>query len=246
MDDTLILESQTLTPDKLVIRNKIKNFLIVEDDPFWQKKIVLDIQNEFENAQCLTVSSAEAALDVLRQKRYFDAIVADHWLQGEFSGMDVWKNLSDLHKDTAFVLVSGDSLSSLDSQSIQAADIQFMQKPFNSYDLSQVINSARPMLIDLRPKMRTSDIVDWMLVGAAGLFMCLVFITGLLAVGSTHSARQSMVEMRTKLNPASEATSTLSRFEVESVVTPKLKAQLGRIVQESQEAYLYQMERKSN
>ncbi len=87
-------------------RRYLKRILLVEDDPQWQKLISYAVKLTDLDLQLRVVRSAKAAQHLLYRDSNFDLIIADHYLEGEDTGMELWQICQQQHRKIPFVLIS--------------------------------------------------------------------------------------------------------------------------------------------
>lgn len=103
------LPSQDETPQSSYFfaepKSEAKTFLVVEDDftyqPLWEK-IIKTVDPKAQIRWCLT---AEGAEELMRKKENFDVIIADIFLAGPRTGIDLWKRFKN--SNSQFLFASG-------------------------------------------------------------------------------------------------------------------------------------------
>lgn len=81
------------------------HFLVVEDDPVTQRILKEFVQTTYRDVECYTAESAEQALRIL-DKNEVDLVICDYFLEGHYTGLDLWYSASALYPDTEFVITS--------------------------------------------------------------------------------------------------------------------------------------------
>lgn len=106
-------------------------FLIVEDEPISQKILTEYSKNSCQDVQCFVASSAKDALRIL-DSTIIDLIVSDYFLEGYYTGLDLWYSASSLHPETEFIITSQMKLSQyLDIVSGVKYPPSFLAKPLS-------------------------------------------------------------------------------------------------------------------
>lgn len=85
-----------------------KNVLLIEDEPYWQFIVGESIRSFQNNVNVRCVRSVAQAEDVLMQTgEAYDLIISDHYLQGDQTGIDLWKKCQDHYENIPFLMISG-------------------------------------------------------------------------------------------------------------------------------------------
>ncbi len=80
-------------------------FLVVEDDPVTQKILKEFVQSTYRDVECLTAESAVQALKILDNNQ-IDLVICDYFLEGHYTGLDLWHSAVALYPETEFVITS--------------------------------------------------------------------------------------------------------------------------------------------
>lgn len=125
--------------------SETKKILVLEDDPtclMILERIVLSIA---PNAKIALIQDAEEALSMLRRGTKgssgpFDLIIADVFLEGRKTGIDVWQAVQSLCPDTPLLVISSMSTPSfLASVGRDSISPPFLPKPLIIGEAKQVI-----------------------------------------------------------------------------------------------------------
>ncbi len=98
LDPSFILEKSNTAERKI---------LVVEDDPEWQNLIGTAIRKFDNSAHVKYAFSAHGAQYLLGQNPHYDLIIADHFLRGNTTGLDLWKECQKKYHNTPFMMMSG-------------------------------------------------------------------------------------------------------------------------------------------
>ncbi|MGE3683917.1 MAG: response regulator [Bdellovibrionales bacterium] len=141
-----------------------KSVLIVDDDPFWQEVIRLEVERALGSCSVTMVTNVDQASRLLHQNTY-DLVVADHFLEGEKTGYDLWQLCQAEGVGVPFLLTSGQLLP------INAAkqSVEFTPKPIGSADMSQKV-------IGLLHPTRSIHLEGQVLIVLAGLVIWAVLV----------------------------------------------------------------------
>src|SRR6185503_8862720 len=101
------------------------NILVVEDDPFWQKIIRNNIARVQENCAISFVTSGADAMNLLDAGRDFSLVIADHFLEGEMTGHELWLSCQQNGIEVPFLLTSGNA----DLATDQFIGVRFLTTP---------------------------------------------------------------------------------------------------------------------
>jgi CheY-like chemotaxis protein len=97
--------------EKSLSRPHLKRILLVEDDPFWQTLIsrsLLSSDTSDNNIEFRFVRSAkQAEAEIFEHDSAFDLIIADQFLYGGSTGLDLWRKCQISQSEIPFVLLSG-------------------------------------------------------------------------------------------------------------------------------------------
>jgi two-component system NtrC family sensor kinase len=110
-----------------------QSVLLVDDDPLLLKVNARVLGREFH---VCTVSSAEAALDLVRAGTWFDAILCDLCLPG-MTGDELFEGLRDDHpvQATRFAILSGLPTIDANARVVQALGDRWLEKPIRPAEL---------------------------------------------------------------------------------------------------------------
>lgn len=85
-----------------------QSMLLVEDSEESEKMFKLLCRAVNKNIDVNCVQSGELALYILESgKQKYDYVVADHFLAGSLTGLDLWKECQENHKEIPFMMTSG-------------------------------------------------------------------------------------------------------------------------------------------
>jgi CheY-like chemotaxis protein len=112
---------------------------LVEDDPFWQRAISRKIENSARNCRVYIATSAEQAIKMLALDHRYSLIVADHYLEGDKTGYDLWWNCKLRGVNVPFLLTSGNI--EFPDEMYKNLPVKFVSKPLVGKELKQ--NLAR-------------------------------------------------------------------------------------------------------
>jgi DNA-binding NtrC family response regulator len=107
--------------------------LLIEDDEWIRDSLKLFFESE--GCHIVTVESAEAGLDVVKQ-RNFDIIITDYRLPG-LSGIDFVERLSADQKGALTLLITAYRSKEVMSKAHSAGVHETIFKPFNSEDIKR-------------------------------------------------------------------------------------------------------------
>ena len=110
--------------------------LIVDDDDA-VRSILCDLLSD--RYECHTASMAEEALQYLEVKKY-DAVLTDISMPG-LTGVDLLQRVQQRGSGTPVILISGKG-SEQDKSLIEAGAFAYVTKPFNLYEIEQVVERA--------------------------------------------------------------------------------------------------------
>lgn len=88
-------------------KNERTTVLLVEDDPVWQGLLRQSIKAQNPSADVHTVSSVKKAKRMIDTFADINFVIADFWLEGEETGLDLWKDCESLNRPIPFLLISG-------------------------------------------------------------------------------------------------------------------------------------------
>ncbi|WP_196137312.1 sigma-54 dependent transcriptional regulator [Aliikangiella sp. G2MR2-5] len=121
------------------------NVLIVEDDSALREALSASLKISGFNTEA--ADSAEMALSLLNDKYIPDMVVTDIQM-GKMSGIELLKNLRKNNSDIPVILMTayGDVSDAVDAMKHGACD--YLQKPFEAKELTQLIESYLPRFED--------------------------------------------------------------------------------------------------
>src|SRR4051812_7652645 len=85
------------------------HILLVEDDPIWEAMLRQSIRSKNPGTQVLAVSSVEKARSIINSNAEIDFVISDFSLDGEETGMDLWREFETSQRRVPFLLISGTS-----------------------------------------------------------------------------------------------------------------------------------------
>jgi CheY-like chemotaxis protein len=117
-------------------RNGKSRLVLIVEDEVLLRTFVAD---EFRNAgwQVDEASSAEAAIQLMRDGRPIDIVFTDIQLAGQLSGWDVGEQCRDLREDVAIIYASGNAK----DRSRRVAGSLFIDKPYVAEDVIEACRS---------------------------------------------------------------------------------------------------------
>jgi CheY-like chemotaxis protein len=80
--------------------------LVVEDESESEWLIASTLRSVRRNADLKWVKSAEEAEILLKAGEHYDLIIADHYLKGEKTGLDLWKSCYEKYRSIPFMMTS--------------------------------------------------------------------------------------------------------------------------------------------
>lgn len=87
---------------------KEKRVLLIEDDPYWQQIVGRTMKTIDKNISLRCVRSVNHAEQVLyNNNNNFNLIIADHYLDGDATGLDLWRKFKKSNNDIPFLMISG-------------------------------------------------------------------------------------------------------------------------------------------
>ena len=84
-----------------------KSVLVLEDDPQWQLIVSQILKKVDTDVTIRCVPTTQAAIQLLALGEKFDLVVADQYLDGVMTGLDLYRHLRALRDQTSFVMLSG-------------------------------------------------------------------------------------------------------------------------------------------
>ncbi|MBI4127934.1 MAG: response regulator [Parcubacteria group bacterium] len=119
-----------------------RDVLIVEDDLSYKIMLERILRSIDPRLKIKWTTTAEAAKAVF-QKEHYALVIADFALEGDGTGLDLWKALRERHPTVPFILISGyASAGPAKTASGYATDLPFLTKPFPAMRCRQMIESA--------------------------------------------------------------------------------------------------------
>lgn len=88
-------------------KHNLSQVLVVEDETHWQFLIGETLKSKYKDVNLRFARSASFAKNILDRDGSFDLIVADYALEGDKTGLDLWKDFSVEYPDIPFVMLSG-------------------------------------------------------------------------------------------------------------------------------------------
>lgn len=156
---------------------KSKNVLVVEDDPYWQFKIENSLKDFDKDMHIECVSSAEQAEQKMAKNKIYDVIIADHYLDGNETGLDLWKKCHDKMTHQTFLMISG--IKEIDFRNMAPdKDLVYLEKPLdtekfygvlteqmnkNQWDFYDEIHQERIGFFEALFRPMADEFVEWML-----------------------------------------------------------------------------------
>ncbi len=122
-----------------------KNVLIVEDDIEMSTLIDRVIKRIDSTAILDWSASAEDAIQMIRKEfdqgslKPYDLIIADIYLDGQKTGLDLLELCSSLYPKIPFILTSANDISSYLKVMVFPNPVHFLKKPFHPGDLRNLI-----------------------------------------------------------------------------------------------------------
>ncbi|MGH1376928.1 MAG: sigma-54-dependent transcriptional regulator [Alphaproteobacteria bacterium] len=135
------------------------SILIVDDED--DIRMLIRGLLEDEGYNILEANSSEAAYEVF-ETSIPNLVIQDIWLQGsENDGIDVLKNIKEMHKDIPFIMISGHGTIETAVSAIKFGAYDFIEKPFKSDRLllmiSRALENAALRQENAELKLRTSQ-----------------------------------------------------------------------------------------
>lgn len=177
--------------------------LIVEDDALMQAQFTSLIRALDFEVEIRRVSTAEEAEDLLSDEtnNHFDLIIADQFLEGTKTGLDLWRYCKAHCPEIRFILTSGEQLKNyLNQFAPSQGRPDFLGKPFTVQEASQKFerslkevngnkiwstiekrdNEPTPMPITIHPTSRFSsrEVQLLLFALAIGLLALYAHVTG--------------------------------------------------------------------
>ena len=111
------------------------NALVVDDDPFSQKKFRNYLAKCFQQLNVDLADTYESGLRLLNSHRLPNLIIVDLYLGGQKTGIDLIKSLGKLSSPPSLILTSAARLSTIKDQlPSDLENLKFLHKPFHLED----------------------------------------------------------------------------------------------------------------
>ncbi len=208
------------------------------------------------NMRLKCVKTAEEAQQLLQSNSNFDLIIADHFLAGQKTGLDLWRNCQERFRQIPFMMTS----SLTNEEFIQKTDHEwnyplFLHKPFNRKDCQQMIEwylgetpkvrrKAKPLQNQSEAKAVSKSILEkiFRLLGAATFIAFLIFSTQVKMSKKVLPENLRQNEFKT-IQPANIINEKLEIpkvtpkkvIEFKDVFTPDLMHRIARIEKRADE-----------
>jgi|GEM_PF-596984 len=118
-------------------KEKARSILIIDDDEQIRKLLANVLA---EQAECVTVSSAEAALTILTSCN-FDLVISDINMPG-ISGLDLVPRISEMSPDTIVVMISGEQTVESAIEAMRVGAYDYVTKPIDIRHVSAAVDRA--------------------------------------------------------------------------------------------------------
>ncbi len=106
--------------------------LVIEDEEESSLLVQAVLRSIDHQIRVEWIRTAEGAESLLRSGKFFDLIIADHFLEGKKTGFDLWRECRKKYSNVPFILTS--ALDPREIQSITSDESEhlfFLQKPFH-------------------------------------------------------------------------------------------------------------------
>jgi DNA-binding NtrC family response regulator len=121
---------------------KKKNALVVEDDLFLRPLLGPIIRAALPGAQICWVQTAEEAIDLLKLGE-FDLVIADIYLKGKTTGLQLWKDVDSMMPEIPFVFMSGLAYSEfVKAVGRDKVAPPFLEKPLNVNNCKELLQAV--------------------------------------------------------------------------------------------------------
>ena len=131
--------NSSLSQRTKTVSNRARKILLVEDDLHWQMVMSRVLKSLDENIVIRCVRNAKQAHEALANSPNYDLIIADHFIDGEVTGFDFWKECRTRHHRIPFVMISSMTESEFVKLTKQAGHPIFVSKPFEVEDLKSLL-----------------------------------------------------------------------------------------------------------
>lgn len=202
--------------------------LLVEDDPHWQTLVTSMLRSLHTGAEVEVVASRAAADRALLAKETYDLILADVLLEGDGTGVDLWR-AHRRDSATPIVLLSG----------LRTADFLEMFDPAETapafLSKSAGLQSLRELLTDVRARKEGPRPHHWlMLAGGVALVAAAVVTEGNLiahpaSVAPPSTATAKIERPVMSLVPSAKLGPVPTSSITAKYLTPELKERLERL-----------------
>src|SRR5689334_13830739 len=113
-----------------------RKILLVEDDPISRGLLATAIQKIDPTIDIECTATGEEAHNRLLKKSKFDLIIADNYLLGNITGLDLWNYCSEEYPQVPFLMTSGMKHKTFFKQTKQFKDRPlFLAKPFSQKEV---------------------------------------------------------------------------------------------------------------
>jgi response regulator of citrate/malate metabolism len=116
-----------------------RRVLIVDDDPMTRAQLKKMVKDNEAEIVCMTASSLEEALELLRSYE-FDLMIADYYLLDNHTGLELWEEASVEFPELEGIIIS--SMGRKDFYALtQDAEVQplYCQKPIDSKKMKGIL-----------------------------------------------------------------------------------------------------------
>lgn len=193
--------------------------LIVEDDPQWQLILESTVRSVASRASFTCVTSVNAAREALNLEQNFDVILADFMLDGEETGLDLWRASGTSKSSDPFIMVTAKS------------ELDLKKHYLRSKTLPKVVSKHAPietfkteMTRTLKSRLRKKPALRQIAISAA-LFLTATLMFGTLSTPlAPQMAKQKNTE-QTAVPPQKNQIRTAAQ-----ILTPEIKKQLKTIL----------------
>jgi CheY-like chemotaxis protein len=198
---------------------KGKKILLVEDDPYWQLMIGASLRFIDKDLSLRCVRSAKHAEQALYAgKGSYDLIIADHFLNGAATGLDLWKRFQLQHSNIPFVMVSGlPEDEYLDLVAHESDYPPFLEKPLKIEKLKSILDGRLEITAT---KNRSST---FRRAGTLAAIAATMIIPTMMndSLSPLSAPRETIVNTRPINTP--------KKIDLNDFFSPELKRQIGRI-----------------
>jgi CheY-like chemotaxis protein len=115
--------------------------LVVEDDPFFRVVFHKIFRRLNPNIEFMGAADLQSAIALLKTQRV-DMVVADHLLNGEGTGFDLWRHCQAALPNLPFLLTSGLAAVEIERLSeMEKVHPMFLSKPFSMLHCQQLLSA---------------------------------------------------------------------------------------------------------